>query len=222
MATRTASVGKGLLVILALALFASQAGAAIINPGFETITTGTSLESWAFASTGPFSGGASTEFVTQGSSNARIFSQCAIRQPCASTLQNDFGSLSQSIDFTGVTSLVLDVQLRQGGGTGGLNLWDNKFTGAILIDNNSIWSASAPTTLNNLSISLTGLTGIHTLTFALFSRIAVALPTGSNHFNIDNLRTVGTPVPEPGTAALTLVGLVALGARRRARARARA
>jgi hypothetical protein len=217
MATRAASVGHWLLLILAFALFASQAGAAIINPGFDTVTTGTTLQGWTFASTGPFSGGASTEFVTQGSGNARIFSQCALRQPCTSTLQNDFGSLSQSIDFTGVTALVLDVQLRQGGGTGGLNLWHNKFTGIILIDDDSIWSANAPTTLTNLNIPLVGLTGVHTLTFALFSRVDVALPTGSNHFNIDNLRTVGTPVPEPGTAALTLVGLLALGARRRAR-----
>jgi hypothetical protein len=212
-------VGLGLFALLSLLLFAGPAAATVINPGFELVGTGTSLQNWGFSAGGPFSGGVDDEFVTEGIRNGRIFSQCAFRSPCAAVTQNQFGSLTQTVDFTGIESLVVDVQLRQGGGSSSVTRWDNKFTATILIDDTPIWSANTATTLNNLQLALTGLTGLHELTFALFARVDVATPSGSNHFNFDNLRVVGNPVPEPGTAALTLVGLLLLGARRQRRAR---
>lgn len=205
-----------------LVLVASAAGATIANPSFET-ASGTTLANWSFAGSTGFSGGADDEFVTQGLLNARVFSQCGLQSICPSFTQGSFAKLTQSIDFTGVTKLVVDVQLRQGGGTSGIGRWDTRFAGAILIDDAQVWSSNLATTLTNLELTLPSLSGIHSLVFQLLAREDMTSATGSNHFNVDNLRMIGGVVPEPGTAALTGLGLLLLGgARRRQNRRDRA
>lgn len=93
----------------------------------------------------------------------------------------DNGTLSQSVDLTGIASIKLDVLLYPSG------TWLNKVRGELWIDNDRLWSQTVGGLYLNQTVDVSGYTGIHTI--KLRSEAIVAGTYDSQWVCFDNLRT---------------------------------
>jgi len=192
-----------------LAVLPTAAGAdPIVNPSFESGLTG-----WTVNTVGPFTptyDGTEFSFLpTDGRWSARIYSHADQMFGAG-----QFGSLSQAVDLTYVTSIVFDAALYRGGYYP-QDRWDSTFEAAFLIDGVDRWTANSPPTFPRdylgIEIDTSGLSGLHTIEF---QNRAVRFDAGEDYsywFRIDNI----VAIPEPSTALLVGLGLVGLAVRRR-------
>ena len=196
------------LFMVGVFLASASVHANVVNPSFES-----SLAGWTASGTGEF--GKSTSFAssTDGIRSAYIFSKtgCANNNCGVFSFANgDYGSISQSVDFTSIDSVIFDSELHTAPGN---PAWQSIFEAVVLIDSTLVWSANVLGTFLNQTINTTSFSGNHTLDFRVRA-IGSGVDAHSNHFHFDNIRTTGQ-VPEPVTAALLALGLVGLGFRRK-------
>jgi len=93
--------------------------------------------------------------------------------------------LSQSVDFTSLSSLTFDALLR-----GSPLTWANGVVAQVLIDNQVVWSQTSAGGYATQSVNVSGYTGVHTL--ALRETVTSAAGSSdSQWFCIDNLQTYG-------------------------------
>jgi hypothetical protein len=179
----------------------------IVNPSFESGLTG-----WTVNTVGPFTPTVDDiEFgflPSDGRVSARIYSHAGQMFGVG-----QFGSLSQVVDLTDITSIVFDAALCRGGYYP-QEIWDRTFEAAFLIDGVDRWAANSPPTFPHdylgIEIDTSGLSGLHTLEF---QNRAVRFDAGEQHsywFKVDNVLAI----PEPSTVLLVGLGLIGLAGRR--------
>ncbi|MCO6458330.1 MAG: Ig-like domain-containing protein [Pirellulaceae bacterium] len=149
----------------------------ISNPGFESGTT-FSAPPWSLSSSGAFSGTNVTRsglyFVTEGSNGLRFHTNTT-----GSYSPGQFIRLSQSVNLTGVDSIVFDVWNR-----------DSSLVYAdVLIDGVIQFTRSTSGSQNNASIDVSGLTGTHTL--SIQERVRASHSGPSAWVAFDNFRAMG-------------------------------
>lgn len=187
-----------LFVWLALSA-ASTANAAIVNPSFEGDLTG-----WDFFQTSSTYGasGIDQHFTTDGTYNGRIHTFHA-----TSISAGSFATLSQSIDFSNIESIIFDVMLEA---TTNFGSWSNSFVGSVSIGGTQIWSSSLEGTYLDIFNDVSSITGVQTLQFKFTSLANQTVD--SQWFLFDNITYVEavSAVPVPATVWLFSSGLIGL------------
>lgn len=148
---------------------------------------------------------------TDGTQYGRIYS---IYQ--SSFVAGQFGEFSQEVDLTGVSTLIFDAALDSFDGSE-QNAWNTQFEATFRIGSDTEWSANTHGEFDDVTIDVSGLTGLHTIAFRN-TALTDGYARASNWFMFDNLRTSANPVPLPAGLLLMLPGLVGLGLLGRRRA----
>lgn len=198
-----------------LALGATSASAAIINPGFESGLTG-----WTAGGVSTFSKGI-TSPVSEGALSARIFNFNG-----STVTAGQFGEIRQSVDLTGLNAILFDIATRYNG-TG--NVWNPaQFRAAATIDGLEVLTFSSTGTFLDQALDVSALSGFHDVGFRL-TALQTVVGTGTvgpgavtHQIRIDNLRIdppeVEVSIPAPGAVLIFGLGLAGLGYARRRRA----
>jgi hypothetical protein len=131
-----------------------------------------------------------SHFVSQGTYGARLFTRPGLNA-AGQTISRTFNagervSVSQLVDFSGVTSLVFDAQLRSLATT-----WRTAFVASVLVDGVTVWSRNVSAIYRDNVVDTSALTGLHTLEFrleAVTTNVVSGAP--SMWFMFDNVRLV--------------------------------
>lgn len=199
-----------------LALGATSASATIINPGFESGLTG-----WTTGGVGAFSRSTTAAPVSEGAISARIFNFNG-----STVTAGEFGEIRQSVDLTGLNSVLFDLAAQYNGSG---NVWNPaQFRAAATIDGLEVLTFSSTGTFLDQALDVSALTGFHDVGFRL-TALQTVVGTGAtgsgavtHQIRIDNLRIdppdVPVSIPEPGALIIFGIGLAGLGYVRRKRA----
>jgi len=143
------------------------------EPGFETVAGWTYSEN---DTAGTYSGGQDSGWSSEGAYSYRLRVQAA--NP------NDYGQILQSVDFTNINYMSIDIHL-----AGGSSSYDAH--ARVYIDSDLYYDASLPdgTTDVTIFIDCTQYAGNHNLIFKL---ISVNLYDSDGSFYIDNIKTYCT------------------------------
>lgn len=187
-------------------LGASAQAAVIQNGSFD----GRSLSGWSLDGNGSLFG-RNVEYWGVGSvpagEAARIYSFNTF-----SFNSGDFASLYQDVDLTGIDSIGFDAELK--GCCGNYVGFEASFS----IGGTSYWSAKSSGVYSSISIDVSGLSGIHRISFA---NEAIFTGTFSSHwFLFDDVVAIGdgvSPVPLPASGLLLFGALGGFGFLRRKR-----
>ena len=206
------SLALGLVLTM---LSAGRAMGAINNPSFEADGDLLWLDSgnatgWTDNVASPFGGNvAAFNYHTDGLYGARVFTTTSGTFSAGTDAR-----VSQSVDLTGVGQLLFDAKLSVHSYTISFPSWQSFAEAAFYVDSTMKWSSQTPGTYADQAIDVTGLSGLHTLSFRLQANSAGSGGDDiSNWFEFDNVRAV----PEPASLSLlALGGLALLGRRRRA------
>lgn len=146
-----------------------------------------------------------TNFHTQGSRGVAFSTSVS-----SYYYENGYINLHQSVDLSGVSSLLFDAKLS----VLDTDAWESDFEAAFFVDSVKKWSRQAIGTFMNQSIDVTGLIGNHTIEFRLQAN-STGLADYTNRFEFDNVRVTLVPEPSGAVFLCTSVAGLLLYARRR-------
>ncbi len=112
--------------------------------------------------------------------------------------------VQQSVDLTGVSSVVFDAQLSVHPEGSWLSFLEADF----YVDSVKKWSKQDIGTFLDQSIDVTGITGTHSIEFRLQANSPDSATGHANWYEFDNVRL--TSIPEPSSMVLFIAGAVGL------------
>jgi hypothetical protein len=186
---------------------ATLLAALITNPSFEVDGY---VDLWSSNATGwidnvgsaKFSGVITdTNFHTDGSHGV------ALSTSATSGYGQSYVYLSQSVDLTGVSSVMFDAKLS----VLEAHAWESKFEADFYIDSTKKWSQQSIGTYLNQSFDVSSLSGMHTIEFRLQANLQ-GLAGYTNRYEFDNVRLISAPEPSGvvffSTASVVLLSCV--------------
>jgi hypothetical protein len=112
--------------------------------------------------------------------------------------------LQQSIYLSGATSILFDAKLSVSDPLDVYPDWNSFLTATVLLDSGPKWTKQTLGTYLNQSIDVSGLTGWHTLEFALQANSSGYNSLSTSWFGFDNVSIV----PEPCSILMLMIGAV--------------
>lgn len=158
----------------------------ILNPSFEANYSGsTTAANWAKTNSGPVNlevsySNTASPLPTEGTRYATLWTDWTTHSV------GEFMRISQSVDFTGINTLMFDAVLTKSNGYD----WANAIRAEVRIDGTPVWSSTAMGAHRDQSIDVSALTGIHVID--LGCNVIASGTYGAQWACFDNLRTSGT------------------------------